>query len=430
MAESSADVVIIGGGIVGCATAWYLARRGVDVALVEKGEIADEQSSRAWGFVRQQARDPAEMPLMIEGNRIWQGLEDELDADIEWVQAGNLALAGDAERMAQLEAWLPVARQFGLDTRILSRTEILALIPAMTGSYNGGMFTPGDGHAEPRKATTAFADAARRRGARILSYHVAEDIEMTGGQISAVVTDRGVIRTPVVVNAAGAWAMMVARMVGLPLPQIVTRATVAETTPMERVTGVGVWGPGVSFRQKNDGAFYIAGGAQSDYDLTLGSLRYAREFMPNYLKNRRLFRMRVGAPLLHDIARRIPGTESHRHPFTRTVGIEPAPNAGTALRSLKNLGALIPDTRDLRIRRTWAGMIDATPDAIPVIGPAGSPNGFIFATGFSGHGFAMGPIVGKLLAELIVDGEPSISLHELSYDRFREGRIGKPRSVV
>lgn len=428
--DPDADVVVIGGGIVGSATAYYLAKHNVNVTLVEKGEIGDEQSSRAWGFVRQQARDPAEMPLMIECNRIWQGLEDELDADIEWVQAGNLALAADDEHMAHFEDWLNVARQFDLVTRILSRSEIQSMIPTMTGRYIGGMFTPSDGHAEPRKATQAFADAASRKGARVLTYHTVKDIETSGGRVSSVITDRAVIRTPIVINAAGAHAMKIARMVGLPLPQLVVRATVAETTPMEQVTSVGVWGPGVSFRQKNDGTFYVAGGAQSDYDITLDSLRYFRAFMPNYLKNRRLFRLQFGSPLWHDITQRIPGTEDHKHPFARTVGIEPPPNAGTALRSLSNLAKLIPATRELRIRRTWAGLIDTTPDAIPVLGPAQKPEGFIFATGFSGHGFAMGPIAGKLMAELIVDGKPSIDLFDLSYGRFAEGRIGKPKSVV
>jgi glycine/D-amino acid oxidase-like deaminating enzyme len=176
----------------------------------------------------------------------------------------------------------------------------------MRGPYLGGMFTPSDGHAEPRAATAAFAEAAARKGARLLTYHAAEAIETTAGQVSAVVTDRGAIQTPVVVNAAGARAMKVARMVGLPLPQLVVRATVAETTPMARVTDAGVWGPGVSFRQKRDGSFYIAGGAQSDYDITLDSFRYLREFMPNYLKNRRLFRLRVGAELRDELAALVP----------------------------------------------------------------------------------------------------------------------------
>jgi glycine/D-amino acid oxidase-like deaminating enzyme len=107
--ERRADVVVVGGGIAGCATAFYLARRGVRVTLLERGEIAGEQSGRNWGFVRQQGRDPFEVPLMMESNRIWRGLEQELDADIEWIQGGNLALAATPERAALFEEWLEIA---------------------------------------------------------------------------------------------------------------------------------------------------------------------------------------------------------------------------------------------------------------------------------------------------------------------------------
>lgn len=430
MDGSQADVIVIGGGIVGCATAWYLAKRGLAVTLLEKGEIASEQSSRAWGFVRQQGRDPSEMPLAIEAMRIWETLEEELDTDVEWVQQGNLAIAGDAERLAVMEQWLDVARTFNLPTRMLSRAEILEMVPGMLGEYVGGMYTPNDGHAEPHKATGALANAARRHGANILTFHTVEGIDVAGGKVEAVRTDRGVFRAPVVVNAAGARAMRIARMVGLALPQLVVRATVAETTPMQIVSQIGTWAPGIAFRQKNDGSFYIAGGAQSDYDISLDSFRYMREFMPNYLKNRRLFRMRFGSQLKDDIAALIPWSDARQHPFANTVGIEPTPNISTARKSLQGLHRLIPATRDLRIRRTWAGLIDATPDAIPVLGEAPEVGGFIFATGFSGHGFAMGPVAGKLIAELIVDGQPSLDLHDLSYNRFREGRVGKPRNVV
>ena len=430
MRESRADVVIIGGGIVGCATAYYLARRGVDVALVEKGEIADEQSSRAWGFVRQQGRDPAEMPLAIASNAIWRGLEAELGADIEWTQGGNLALAGDVARLDTLRSWLPVAKDFGLETRLLSRAEVRDLIPALTGHQLGGMYTAGDGHAEPRKATVALAEGARRAGARILTYHAAEGIERAAGRVSAVVTDRGTIRAPVVVNAAGARAMRIARMVGLPLPLLVVRSTVAETTPLPPITAAGVWGQGVAFRQKRDGSCYVAGGGQSDYDLTLDSFRYLRQFLPNYLKNRRLFRLRIGPESWNDAASLVPGSEARRHPFAATVGIEPRPNATTARQSLRGLARLVPLAGEARLRRAWAGLIDATPDAIPVLGEARAVPGFIFATGFSGHGPALGPIAGKLTAELIVEGQPSLAIHHMDYARFAEGRIGKPKNVV
>jgi glycine/D-amino acid oxidase-like deaminating enzyme len=430
MIETQADVVVIGGGIVGCATAYYLAKRDVAVVLVEKGEIGSEQSSRNWGFVRQQRRDPAEMPMMVEANRIWQGLEDELDADIEWVQGGVLAAAGDEDTLARFRDWIRVSDDYGVETRLLTRNDIQTMVPHMTGQYIGGIFTPSDGHAEPLKATMAFADAAERKGARILTYHIAEGIETTAGRVSAVMTDRGAIRTPVVINAAGAFGAKIARMAGLRLPTLLVRSTVAETTPMEPVTAAGVWAPHVSFRQKRDGRIYIARGGLSDYDMTLDSLLYAREFLPNYLKNRQMFRVRLGKPLVNDVAARLPRSAERQHPFAATVGVEPQPNYDSARRSLRALADLMPAAAELRIRRTWAGMIDSTPDAVPVIGEVGRPRGFIFATGFSGHGFAMGPIVGRLLAELIVDGKPSIDIDHLSYSRFPEGRIGKAKHAV
>src|SRR5919205_2292926 len=117
--ERAADVVVVGAGIVGCATAYFLARRGARVVVVERGVVPGEQSRKNWGFVRQQGRDPSEMPLVMEANRMWRGLARELGADIEWVQGGNLALAADAARLGRFEEWLPVARQFGLETRLL-----------------------------------------------------------------------------------------------------------------------------------------------------------------------------------------------------------------------------------------------------------------------------------------------------------------------
>src|SRR5579884_568045 len=254
--ETEAEVVVIGGGIVGSATGYYLAKRNTRVVLVDKGDIADEQSSRAWGFVRQQGRDPAEMPLMVACNKLWQGLTEELGADIEWVQGGNLGIAATEERMEQYRGWLPVARDFGLDTRVLSRGEVQRMIPALEGPFVGGMYTPSDGHAEPRKATTAFARAAQERGATVFTHCAAEGIEVTAGKVSGVRTEQGLIRTSVVVCAAGAWSARVAKMVGLSLPQRVVRSTVAQTEPVPPITSRGVWAPGVAFRQRTDGTLY------------------------------------------------------------------------------------------------------------------------------------------------------------------------------
>src|SRR5512145_522177 len=167
MEPREADVVVVGAGIVGCSTAYYLARRGARVVVLERSPVPGEQSRKNWGFVRQQGRDPLEVPLVMEANRLWRGLERELGADVEWVQGGNLALAADAERMARFEAWLPVAREFGLDTRLLRARDLDAVVPGLAGGWVGGLHTPGDGHADPEKATDAFARTAIAQGAAL-----------------------------------------------------------------------------------------------------------------------------------------------------------------------------------------------------------------------------------------------------------------------
>ena len=219
-------------------------------------------------------------------------------------------------------------------------------------------------------------------------------------------------------------------MAGLSLPLRVVRSTAVQTEPVPPITASGVWAGGVAFRQKTDGSLYIAGSGRSDYYITLESFRYLCLFLPNYLKNWRMFRLHVGAELLKDINRRMPWSPAPKHPFAHTVGVGPAPNRKSVVQNRRNLMELVPSLRGVRIRRAWAGYIDATPDAVPVLGPADRPEGFIFATGFSGHGFAMGPIAGRLVSEMILDGKPSIDVRALRYSRFKEGDVGEPRNVL
>jgi glycine/D-amino acid oxidase-like deaminating enzyme len=366
----------------------------------------------------------------MESNRIWRGLEQELGADIEWVQGGNLALAANPARMALFEEWLGVARQFGLDTRLLGPRDLTEVVPGLGGEWAGGLYTRSDGHADPAKTTDALARAARAHGASIHLGCAVEGVGTQNGAVNTVITERGEIRASWVVCAAGAWSSRLTRTLGVALPQRWVRGSVARTTKAPAVTPCAVWWPGVAFRQRKDGSFNNAAGGALDHDVTLDSLRQIRFFLPNFWKNKALFRFHVGRPLLASLVAALPGSAARRRPLVWDRGLEPRPNPAKVQRSLAELQRVLPALPPLGIARSWAGYIDAAPDLVPVLGEVAQLKGFVLATGFSGHGFAMGPIAGRLASEIIVDGKPSLDLSAFRFSRFAEGAIGSPRNVL
>ncbi|WP_201325456.1 FAD-binding oxidoreductase, partial [Burkholderia sp. E168m23] len=201
-----ADVVIVGAGIMGCAAAYYLGLRGLKAVVLDKSRIAGQQSTRAWGFVRQQGRESAEVPLMMAGMRIWEGLEQALGFDLEWRQGGCLYLADNEDDWASFQAWLTVAREHGLDTRTLTRAQIDERVNGLSTHARtlGGLYTATDGQAEPRRVAAAFAARATEAGARFFEGCGVTAIETAGGAVVGVATERGTIRTRRVICAAGA----------------------------------------------------------------------------------------------------------------------------------------------------------------------------------------------------------------------------------
>ncbi|MEM7253636.1 MAG: FAD-binding oxidoreductase [Pseudomonadota bacterium] len=418
---TSTDVVIIGGGIVGTAAAYFLAKQGVRVVLCEKGDIAGEQSSRNWGFVRQQGRDPAELPMVMESLRIWRRISDEIGEDVGFRQGGLLYVSDQPEHVARYESWVEIARQHQLDTRMLSGSELKARLPGTTGRWMAAMHTPSDGQAEPSKAAPAIARAAAAAGATILTRCAVRGVETAGGRISHVVTERGSIATPAAVCAAGAWSSLFAANVGIALPQLKIRGSVFRTTPGPEIADGGIWTPQVAIRRRLDGGYSIAHGGASAHDLVPDTFRYFKEFKPAYETERHRLQLRIGRRFVDELLTPRRWSAHGVSPFEKTRVLDPAPVNGVLEEAFAHLRRLFPAFENVTVIERWAGLIDVTPDALPVISEVDALPGFYFATGFSGHGFGIGPGAGKVIAEMVSGVPATIDRTPFAYDRFRQG---------
>jgi len=425
--DHAADVAIIGAGIAGTAAARELAARGLDVIVCEKGVVGGEQSSRNWGFVRQQGRDPAELPLMMESNRIWRGLARELNDDLEWIQAGNLVTFSSERERERWAGWAELAQAMGLECRLLERREIEDVLPGAHMEVLGAVYTPSDGQAEPRRVMPALRRAAEGRGARFLESCAVFDIEVEAGRVTGIETEHGRVRAPVVVCAAGAWSSRLLRFAGLDLPAVWIRGSVARTTPVPRISHAATWS-GVAFRQRRDGSMNVAT-RSSDHDLMIDSILAWPRFRGMFREHRRDLRVHVERLFFATFA----GRFSH-DAFARELlayrTLDPEPNHETLARVLEEVKRMLPAAAGARIARSWAGYIDMTPDLLPAIERLQHPEGLVLATGFSGHGFGMGPVVGKLVAELVADGRASLDLGAFRLARFCDGSAIAPYSVV
>lgn len=425
-----ADAVIVGAGLMGCATAYYLAKAGLKPLVIDASRVAGQQSMRAWGFVRQQARDPAELPLAQASVALWEGLEVELQAPLQWRQFGCAFLAHNQRDMQIFDDWLPIAKEYGVNTRILSANETRGLLPGIAVPFEGACYTRNDGQAEPRLVTPAFARRATELGADFAEGCALTGIECKAGTINGVQTELGAVRTSVLILTAGSASWRILRQLGVSLPQHVVRGTVARTTAAPPISGISFIGNGIGFRQRCDGSFNLADDAQVDVDLTLGHLRGLQWFLSPLLTHHASFRFNLNGALLDDLVERLPYSESRelsgflgqRDPFIK-------PNRNRVRASLDALHATFPQTRGVRVIEQWAGAIDVLPDGIPVIDAPLSHPGLLVATGFCGHGFALGPAVGKTLAAWVTTGAPGIDLHRLRMSRFAEGDVRPPYSL-
>ncbi|QCK84562.1 FAD-binding oxidoreductase [Phreatobacter aquaticus] len=419
----AADVVVIGGGIIGVSTAYQLAKKGSSVALIEKGHVGAEQSSRNWGWCRQQGRAREELPLARESLRLWEEMQTESGADAGFRRTGVLFLTKDPAEVQRWEKWADMARESQIHTTVLSQAEVAEKVPGNTEGYIAGLLTPSDGRAEPSMAVPALAGGARRLGATIHQGCAARGMETSAGRVSAVVTEKGRIRTNAVVLAGGAWSSLFCRRHGVDMPQGIVKATACRTTPAPEISEFGAVGtPNYCVRRRLDGSFTVALRQRGTVDITPDLLRYAFAFLPTYRKRREGLKIRIGMSFIEQLLRGTNWSFDEVSPFEKTRVLDPAPDMSLVNEALAKFVAANPGLSGIGIAEAWGGAIDTSPDTIPVISGVKSLPGFFIATGFSGHGFGIGPGSGRLAAELVRGDTPFMDPTFYEHERLVDGR--------
>ncbi len=363
------EVIVVGGGVIGSSIAYHLARAGVRTLLLEQRTIAVAASGASAGGTRQQGRDPRELALSMRASARWATLEDELAADIHYRRKGHLTvIEREEDRVGLVEV---IARQqaAGLNIRLVEGAELRGIAPALAPHILAGSYTPDDGHANPGLTAKAFAAAAARAGAAVREGVTVHGLAVEGGKVVGVLTDEGRSGADLTILAAGAWSRALAATAGVALPiapmglqMILTEAVAPCLDPV-----VGCVGRRLSFKQLPAGNFLIGGGWPGDWDL------------------------------------------ARPRGVTRDAGI---------WGSAQTAAAIIPVSGTVGLQDAWVGIEARSADDMPILGPVREVAGLVIAAGFSGHGFQLSPAIGQVLAELVVEGRPSIPLDALALDRF------------
>lgn len=415
-------VVVIGGGIIGVSTALFLAEKGVAVALCEKGRIGGEQSSRNWGWCRTMGRDPAEIPLAIESLRLWRGMIARIGAETGFREAGIVYLCDAEKDVADQEAWLNQAREYQLDARLLRGAALADVLPGAARPFAAGLYTPTDGRAEPWQAAPAIAEAARARGATILTECAVRGVELQGGRIAGVVTERGPIACDAVVLAGGAWSRLFCGNLGVDFPQLKILGSVMRTDPVPGAPEVAAGASDFAFRKRLDGGYTVARRNANISEIVPDSFRLFFDFLPALKADWKMLRLRVGKRFLSEWSVPRRWALDERSPFEQVRVLDPAPTDPLLDEGRDNLARAFPAFAGMKVTHRWGGLIDVTPDAVPVISGVDSVPGFFIASGFSGHGFGIGPGAGRLMADLVSGGPTIVDPAPFRLDRFARAR--------
>jgi len=427
---AQADVVIVGGGIIGTSAALFLAQKGISVALCEKGHIAGEQSSRNWGWCRKMARDPREIPLVIESLRLWERMNETVEAETGFRSCGIMYLGETETDLARLEAWLEHARQYQLDTRVIGGAEVAERLPGLAKKWAGALYTASDGKGEPQLAAPAIASAARRAGASIHTNCAVRGVETAGGRVSAVVTERGRIACQSAVLAGGAWSRLFCGNLGIELPQLKVLGSVMRTEKLDGGPEISASGGLFGYRKRMDGGYTVATLGVRTIDLVPDNFRLLFDYLPAARLHWKKLRFRFGSCFAEEWRTKRRWSLDEPTPFEAVRTLDPAGDPFVLERARASIAESFPAFRDVKIAESWGGMIDVMPDAIPVISAVDRVPGFFIATGFSGHGFGIGPGAGRLVADMVSGGPTIVDPTPFRLSRFTDGSNPQPHPLA
>jgi len=418
----AADVVVIGAGIAGAAAAYELAKKGVSVVLIEKGLVGGEQSSRNWGWCRQQNRDERELPLIKYALQRWAELGEETGEELGFRRSGLVYATQNQADINAWEAWNTMAKGYDFHSEILTAARAKEMTPGSSSRWLGGVSSPTDGHAEPSLAAPGLAIAAQRLGGLVFQQCAVRGLDVTNGKVSGVVTERGLIKTSSVICAGGAWTSMFCRRHGIDLPLGNVIGTAFRTAPIEQKIALPLYTPGFACRPQLDGSYTVSVSGRGRLEPGAQGLRYARQFYPTFKARRKNLTINLGiSPFIRGpeaLARwQLDGVS----PFEKVRILDPHPDMAMVEEGLAAMRSEFPSMAGVRLEQAWGGMIDSTPDAVPVISPVGKLPGLIISAGYSAHGFGIGPGAGRLAADLATHDSPIVDAKPFRYERLIDG---------
>lgn len=363
--------------------------------------------------------------MMRLANKMWQGLSDDLGTETSWVKGGNLAVFDSQTDEMKYRRWLQVGREAGIETDLVSENRIRSLIPSWQRTVRGGIYAPEDGHADPATVVRAYVAACESAGVILMPHSPVIKLEKSGDRIVGLSTEHGTISVPSVVVAAGSWSRKLLSTIGVDLPQNYVHGTVSLTTEAPHMTDVTVWGPGFSFRQRRDGRFICATGGGGMVDIGLDTIMQAPAFLGVFRKNWRRFKLRPARHIPLEVGALLRGKR-----FRDTGPPAPRVDHRQSLLALQRLQRSLKGLEKLQVTDNWAGIIDSTPDGLPVLDHNSIVEGLTIATGFSGHGYGLVPAAGHIVADFVRGERPICDVLPMRLARFSDGLYTPPDAIL